>query len=361
MLYKEYGNTGKKVSVIGFGGMRFPKGEKGYDYDYCAEMMQKALDMGINYFDTAPMYCSNQGEDIYGRGFKSMKGRYYVSTKSMKTTEKELMQDLETSLRKMNKSKIDFFHIWSVLSLDAYRERMKKGGAYDAALKAKEQGLIDHITISTHCNGDEIEEIVKENKFDGILLGYNLLNFPYRQKGIKAAYEKGWGVVTMNPLAGGLIPQISDRLDFITKDNPDIIDSALSFNGSHKEISIVLAGMDSIEHVIHNCEIGNKINQDSLDTGKLSEYEKHLNKSFDKLCTGCGYCEPCPVNIEPSKYMMAYNRKVFGTRGNTLDFLRWHWGIPKERVNECMQCGQCEEKCTQHIPIIKRLEEIGTF
>lgn len=360
MIYKEYGKTGKKLSVIGFGGMRFKKEGENYDYDKCAEIVRKANELGVNYFDTAPFYCDDNSEFIMGQAFKNMPGEFYVSTKSSEKDGDTLRKQLETSLNRLGLSKINFFHIWCILSLEDYRSRMVKGGAYEAALKAKEEGLIEHIVFSTHCSGDEIETIVKEGCFEGITLGYNILNFPFRQKGLKAAYEHGLGIATMNPLSGGLIPQKPDYFSFIRgNDTETVVEAALRFNGSHREITTVLAGMGSIQEVIDNVRVGNDISE--FPESKLKEIESKLFSSMDSLCTGCRYCEYCPKEIEVSKYMLSYNQKILGEPKNTLNNLKWHWRIPAEKVNECIECGVCESKCTQHLPIIERLKEIGSW
>jgi len=357
MLYKEYGKTGKKVSVIGFGGMRFVKDGDRYDYDKCAETVVKANQLGINYFDTAPDYNDGQSEVIFGMAFKNMPNQFYVSTKSSERDGKKVRQDLETSLKRLGVPKINFFHIWCVLTLDDYRSRMVKGGAYEAALKAKEEGLIEHIVFSTHCNGDEIETIVKEGAFEGMTLGYNILNFPYRQKGLKAAYRHGLGVATMNPLGGGLIPQKADFFDFIRGDeDQSVVEAALRFNGSHKEISTVLVGMGTIEEVTENAKVGNKIKDFSED--KLKEIQDRLFASMDKLCTGCAYCKGCPKEIEIPKFMIAYNQRILGQPRDALKWMKNHWGMTVDQAKACIECGSCEAKCTQHLPIIDRLKEM---
>lgn len=360
MLYKKYGKTGKDISVIGFGGMRFPKEGDTYNYDKCAEVVVKANELGVNYFDTAPTYNDEHSEKIMGHAFKNMKNPFYVSTKSSHKDGSKLRAQLELSLKRMNLEKLDFFHIWCILNMDDYKSRMVKGGAYETALKAKEEGLIEHIVFSTHCNGDEIETIVNEDCFEGMTVGYNILNFPFRQKGLQAAYKKGLGVATMNPLGGGLIPQKADYFDFIrSSDDNTVVDAALRFNASHDEITTVLAGMSSVEEVVQNCHIGDNLKK--FDGNKLKEIEGMLFNSMDKLCTGCRYCEHCPKKIPVSKYMLSYNNKILQNEQEVLNNLKWHWGIESKGVKDCIECRICENKCTQHLPIISRLKEIGVW
>lgn len=361
MLYKEYGKTGKKLSIIGFGGMRFQKENGDYDYDKCSNMLVKASEMGINYFDTAPGYCDRKSEVIFGRAFKQMKGDFYVSTKSGAKTADKLREDLENSLRIMDLQKIDFYHIWCVVTMEDYRARMVPGGPYEAALKAKSEGLIDHVVISTHCNGDEIETIVNEDAYEGITLGYNIMNFPYRKKGLEAAYNKGLGVVTMNPLGGGVIPANENYLSFI-KDNEDdsLVESAIRFNASHKEITTVLTGISRIEDVIENAQIGNRI--EPLSEERLKIIEKNLFKSMNELCTGCRYCDNCPQGISIPELMLAYNHKIFTSdKTRAINELRWHWGMDVSQASKCIACELCETACTQHLNIIERLEEMASW
>lgn len=360
MIYKKYGKTGKDISVIGFGGMRFPKKNDKYDYDKCAEIVVRANELGVNYFDTAPGYCDDNSEFIMGHAFKSMKNPFYVSTKSSQKNGSKLREQLETSLKRMNLEKINFFHIWCILNLDDYRSRMVKDGAYEAAFRAREEGLIEHIVFSTHCAGEEIETIVKEDCFEGMTVGYNILNFPFRQKGLQAAYKKGLGVATMNPLGGGIIPQKADYFDFIrSSDDNTVVDAALRFNASHDEITTVLAGMGSLEEVIQNCRIGDNMKQ--LDDKKLKDIENKLFNSMDKLCTGCRYCEYCPKKIPVSKFMLSYNNKILENEKAVLDNLKYHWGVKYDTAKDCIECGVCEGKCTQHLPIISRLKEVGAW
>ncbi|MCX7708933.1 MAG: aldo/keto reductase [Clostridia bacterium] len=358
MLYKEYGKTGKKISVIGFGGMRFVKSGDSYDFDQCAEVVRKANELGINYFDTAPYYCEDRSEDIMGLAFKKMPKEFYVSTKCSEKNGSKLRASLEKSLKRLGIPKINFFHIWCILTLDDYKSRMVKGGAYEAALKAKEEGLIEHIVFSTHCNGDEIETIVKDGCFEGVTLGYNILNFPFRQKGLEAAYKHGLGVATMNPLSGGLIPQKSEYFDFIRgKEDASVVNAALRFNGSQKEITTVLAGMGTLEEVLENVKVGERM-QEFSET-KIKEIESKLFSSMDKLCTGCRYCEHCPQELSVSKYMIAYNQQILGSSQEGSNWMKWHWGMPVEGVKNCIECGLCENKCTQHLPIMERLKEMS--
>ncbi|MDK2800688.1 MAG: uncharacterized protein PWQ70_2307 [Clostridiales bacterium] len=365
MQYKEYGKTGKKVSVIGFGGMRFRKEDyKSGSLEKCAQVVRRASELGVNYFDTAPFYCDDTSEDIMGEAFKDMPNPFYVSTKSMlnyESTADAVRRRIEKSLKRMGLQKITFFNMWCILNLNQYRKVMAPGGPYEGALKAKEEGLIEHIVFSTHCNGEEIQTIVNEGYFEGVTLGYNATNFAFRQKGIKAAYEKGLGVVTMNPLGGGIIPQNEDFYSFLKENEYDsVVQAALKFNASHKEITVVLPGMGTIEEVEENVKSGENFGE--MTEERLNEMAKKLNESLDALCTGCQYCKGCPKDIEIPKYMDAYNMRILKKPDKEVNNrLKYHWGINKKKAAECIACGKCEELCTQHLPIIERLKYIANL
>jgi len=160
MIYKEYGKTGKKVSALGFGGMRFNKEEYDKDIEKCADIVRYASSKGINYFDTAPGYCEDKSEIIMGAAFKNMPNPFFVSTKSNYWSDKtadDVRRRCETSIERLGVDKINFYHMWCIMNMEHYRNVMAPGGPYEGALKLKEEGLIDHICISTHATGLQIK------------------------------------------------------------------------------------------------------------------------------------------------------------------------------------------------------------
>ena len=392
MWYKPYGSSGKSVSAIGFGGMRFNKKDPAaatpeYDLDACAEVVLAGRRLGINYFDTAPFYCDDQSETIMGHSFRQMKAEglgmpgtpgsldqlpLYVSTKSSEKAGDKLRAQLEKSLTRLGVPQITFFNIWCIIDMADFQSRMVKGGAYEAAIKAKQEGLIEHVVFSTHCNGAEIATIVGEGLFDGVTLGYNILNFRFRRQGLVAAHQRGMGVVIMNPLAGGVIPQRAAKLDFLRgPHDPSVVEAAIRFDACHPEITVVLPGMGTLAEVRQNCAVGASLGQALADgtetpvslaafaSRRQIELETHLGDALDTLCTGCQYCLPCQVDINIPKYMLSYNENIFGKPADALNMMKWHWGgLTAGPAATCIGCGICEERCTQHLPIISRLKEI---
>lgn len=362
MIYKPYGKTGKKVSAIGFGGMRFPDNcsiEEG------AEVVRYANQLGINYFDTAPNYCLDRSEDIFGEAFKNMPHDFYVSTKSSLSadpTADDVRRRLERSLKRMGLEKINFYNMWCILTYDQYKKVIAKDGPYWGALKAKEEGLIDHLVFSTHASGEEIRMMVEDGLFEGVTLGYNAVNFPYRAEGIEAAYKHGLGVVTMNPLGGGLIPQHQDYFSFLRQNEEEsTIQAALRFNASHESISVVLSGMGSCEEVKHNVEAVKNI--EVFGKEKIDAIKGHLREEMNGFCTTCQYCKHCPKGIDIPLFMEMYNSYILtGLDGVKAKYEEnKNWGLIKEGkpgASDCIKCGKCEKLCTQKLDIVKRLEWI---
>lgn len=353
MFCKTYGKTGLKISAVSFGAMRFANAQ---DIDANAEVVLHAYRKGINYFDTAPFYCDDHSEDIVGVAVRQMKpGTFYVSTKCGSASGSELRESLERSLKRLHVEKIDFFHIWCIIQPEQWAQR-KSGGAVAEAIKARQEGLIGHLAVSSHMTGGQIGEIIKEGLFEGVTLGYSAINFPYRQAALDIAGAAGLGVVAMNPLAGGLIAWNADRFRFLrAADDADTVAAAIRFVVSQPSITSALVGFTTKAHV--DQAVAGMENFTPHTAGHVQAVRQRIESSFDGLCTGCGYCLPCPQGVEIPKLMDAYNHKLLG--GDSLaDRLRWQWHLKPAAAGMCNQCGACQAKCTQQLPIMERLEEI---
>lgn len=369
MHYRKYGQIDKEVSVIGFGGMRFLDSEyEDGNYERCAELVFYAREQGINYFDTAPLYCGDQSEKIMGYAFKQMKKDFFVSTKTSThvtgdKTSGDVLRRIETSLSRLQVDKIHFMHLWCVLDYEMFRRYTQKGGIFEGFVKAKEMGLIDHISLSTHANGDEIEKMLETGLFEGVLLGYNATNFAFREKGLEAAKRLNRAVVTMNPLGGGLIPQHADYYAFLKRDDNDTVaKAAIRFNASHPEITVTLCGFSTKEQVDEAVEAVRDL--EPITDEEKFKIKSHLKASLDNVCTGCGYCDDCPKGIAIPKLMDAYNQFILtDKKGQITSRIKNHWQLsePRGGADACISCGKCEKVCTQKLPIIERLKAIAAL
>lgn len=356
MLFKSYGQTGKNISAVSFGGMRF---DNPRDHDAAAEVVLHAYQKGINYFDTAPGYCDDQSEEIMGTALRHMKpGTFFISTKCMASQGTDLRRGLEKSLKRLGVPRIHFFHIWCLVHPDEWPRR-KKGGAITEAQRAKQEGLIEHLVFSTHLFGPQNVPIIQEGIFEGMLLGYSAINFPFRQAAVDAAGAAGIGVVTMNPLAGGLIPANAQRFDFIrSSTDSDVTTAAIRFNISQPAITSALVGFTTKAHVDQAVAAVQDFEPYSVE--HIEEVKSRIEEGFDGLCTGCGYCLPCQKGIDIPRFMDAYNEKILRANDEAiLNRLKWHWGLAADVAAECIECGACEDACTQRLPITERLRYIA--
>jgi predicted aldo/keto reductase-like oxidoreductase len=362
MIYREYGQTGKKVSLLGFGGMRFKNVD---DHDECVRMMVKAAQGGINYFDTAPGYFETRSETVFGKGFAQMRKLglpYLCATKTFQSSESGIRNEIEGQLKRLNIDAIDFYHIWCVNSLNNWEMR-KKDGILKTFKKLKDEGLIKHICISSHLIKDEIKELLMEGVFEGILFGYSAYNFKTRQQAFDAIKAKKLGAVVMNPLGGGVIPDHPELFKFISREGESTVEAALRVLWDHNDITSTLVGFDTIEHVDEALKAMESYKPRTLE--ELEQVKANVSSSFEGICTGCGYCieenSSCPQDIPIPKYMDAYNQKLLNKNDKDAigNRLKWHWNLEKSEAGKCVECGQCEKACTQHIDIIKRLKEIA--
>ncbi|MDR2211200.1 MAG: aldo/keto reductase [Spirochaetaceae bacterium] len=358
MIYREYGKTGKKVSLLGFGGMRFQHID---DHDECIRMMVSAAEGGVTYFDTAPAYFGVKSETVFGEGLaelRRLKLPYYVSTKTFKTTEKDIREEIEAQLGRLGVAAIDFYHVWCITSPSNWASR-KRDGILDTLLKLKEEGLIGHICVSSHLIQEEIETLLMEGVFEGVLFGYSAYNFKTREKAFNAIRAKHLGAVVMNPLGGGIIPEHPELFGFIRRPGETPVTGALRFLWDHRDITSTLVGFRVEQDVADALEA--MADYKPRTEEELAAVKESAGASFEGICTGCAYCDDCPQEIPIPRYMDAYNQKLLAKDGDAAlkHRLNIHWNIPFSGAGNCVACGQCEGACTQHLPIIKRLEYIA--
>lgn len=368
MVYKQYGNTDMKVSAIGLGTMRYDEEDiKAGRLEKCAQIPLYAYEKGINYWDSAPFYCDDKSEIVTGIALSQVKrSSVYITSKtnfntlgSQKPDKGAFRKRLELSLERLKTDYIDFYHMWCMLNLESWERHMEV--LYEFFEDAKREGLIRNIVFSSHMQGDDIEKVVETNKFKGMLIGYNALNYRFRQSGIEKAYEAGMGVVVMNPLGGGLIPQNPQAFSYLTEGTDlTVPQAALRFVASHREITVALAGCTTKEHV--DDAIKAVENLEERPAKEIVKQYEEKGMALNDLCTGCSYCTGCPKGIEIPKFMDSYNQKILTGKENAITGrLSGHWCIDKKQAQDCIACKQCEIKCTQHLPIIERLREIAAL
>jgi predicted aldo/keto reductase-like oxidoreductase len=368
MIYREFGKTGIKVSTLGFGAMRLPmleiEGKKYIDEDKAIPVIHRALELGVNYVDTAPYYCDGLSEITVGKALKGHRDKVYLSTKNPieDASYDHFLERLEKSLKKLDTDYIDFYHMWGI-SLKTFEEKINKpDGPLKAALKAKEQGLIKHLSFSFHDKPENMIKIIDTGYFETVLCQYNLLDRA-NERSIEYAHEKGLGTAIMGPVGGGRLGApsavIQEMLKGKTKSTAEM---ALRFVLANQNVSLALSGMSTIEMVEENAAVASIPGVLTLEELKKVEEMLQENKRLSELyCTGCNYCMPCPqgLNIPHIFKLMNYNR-VYGLK----DYAKEEYNKLKIQGNKtgnpadaCVECGACEAKCPQHLKIINQLKE----
>ena len=359
MLYREYGQTGKKVSALGFGGMRFANID---DHEECVRTMVAAAEGGVNYFDTAPGYFETKSETVFGKAFVEFKKRnlpFYCATKTTASKEDDIRREIEAQLKRLDIPAVDFYHIWCITSPEKWQER-KNNNILKTFQKLKDEGLIRHICVSSHLIGDEIKELLTEDLFEGVLFGYSAYVIKTRQAAFDAIRQRKLGSVVMNPLGGGIIPSHPKHFGFLERDGESTVTAALRFLWDHKDISSVLVGFNTeaqVKEALAAME-GYKPRTDA----ELAAVIANAPASLEGLCTGCGYCDDCPADVPIPQLMDVYNYKLLHVTGRPDpigDRLSWHWSLDRSIAGKCTSCGKCEKACTQHINIVERLKEIA--
>ncbi len=360
MLYRPYGSTGLQVSSLGFGGMRFADID---DVAACVKLLVRAYELGINYFDTAPGYFGGKSEERVGQAYAELGGArakrpLYLATKSMAETPGEVRRELETSLKRLRTERVDFYHVWCVLSPEDFRTRERQGAVREF-FKLQEEGLVRHVCVSSHMRGAEIAGLLREYPFAGALLGYNAANFAYREAALAGAAELGRGIAVMNPLGGGVLANFPERFGFLcTRPGESVVSGALRFLWSDPRISVALVGHDTLAHLEGTAALTE--NFQPLTANELAGLRAAVSEGMNSLCTGCGYCESCPQDLPIPQLMQSYDQYALHGRDERklTQMLDWHWGILERghNLDQCVECGQCESRCTQHLDIMARVK-----
>ncbi|MFO7928216.1 MAG: aldo/keto reductase [Candidatus Humimicrobiaceae bacterium] len=364
MIYREFGKTGKKVSILGFGAMRLPEtnqsGEAQVDFEKSINLMLKAFDYGINYVDTAYPYCYGQSEIAVGKALKETNKKIYVSTKSpVWRIEKkgDFRYYLEESLKKLDLGTIDFYHFHS-LNEHFYKEKILKFNLIEEAEKAREEKLINHISFSFHDRPEVLKQLVDTGAFDSLLCQYNFLDRT-NEEAISHAKDKGVGVAVMGPLAGGRLLNLGTE-NIVQEAGSNILELALQFVFGNSNVSVALSGMENIEMLGENVGIAsNPISLSEMEAQVLGRISGKKEIKDMVPCNDCGYCIPCPNNIPIPRIFKIMNYCILtGVKGNS----SWQYSLigrydDKSKADECVECGECEEKCPQDIEIIEQLKK----
>lgn len=372
MIYRKFGSTGKEISSLGFGCMRLPEYEKDgqwfIDEEKAIPILHHAYENGVNYFDTAPYYLHSNSEATVGKAVKDFRDKIMLSTKiplEEVNTASDYRKVLEKSLKKMDTDYIDFYHFWGI-NKESFDTTIMGKNVLEEAVKAKEEGLIRHISFSFHDKAEHIRHIIDTaGVMETMLVQYNLLDRSNEEM-IAYAASKGLGVVVMGPVGGGRLAAPTDLYAKLTgKPSIATYELAFKFVLGNPGVSCALSGMQTMEMVDKNLAIaGEGEPLTAEEWTQLTDSIDQLKKFNDLYCTGCEYCQPCPVGIRiPHIFNMFTYHNVYGLTDHARYEMKKYLEEGGKTIKDCSDCGKCERKCPQNLEIrknLKRVEELLT-
>ena len=366
MKYSEYGKTGVELSQLGFGCMRLPLRNGKVDRTETAKIFNMAIDMGINFFDSAYVYHSGESEEVMGEALHDRRNEIFISTKNhYKGNDPEKWREhLDTSLKRLDIDCIDFYHIHD-LRLSEYLDHLQPSGSMDEARRARDEGIIKHLCFSSHDDAQNICKLIDTGDFEGILVQYNLFD-RHNEEAITYAHERGLGVAIMGTIGGGQLIPKGKNVAGKVKGGYSVPELAIRFVLSNPGVTVALSGMNSVPMLEENAaaaEVDVALNPDEME--QIALIMEEVEELEGLYCTGCNYCMPCDSGVDiPANFaalnlcrtwgmdvMARVQYEALGTReSGGKSAPAW--------ARACTECGNCEGKCPQNIDIPSKLKEV---
>ena len=369
---------GQDISPLGFGLMRLPKvSEKSTDIDYEAssKLIDHAMANGVNYFDTAYTYVGS--EEFAGHALsKYPRDSYFLATKCPPWMVKNTDDFERIFSESLERCKTDYFDFYLVHNMarettraagnNEYFEKFEKIGMYDMLKQKKADGKIRRIGFSFHGTLALFQRLVDNYEWDFAQIQLNYVDWTATDA--KGQYEilteRNIPVIIMEPLRGGALAGLSQESARILKHaRPDasLASWGIRYAASLPNVITILSGMNTMEQLTDNIATMNSF-QPVTDREKelLDKAVAVYNQSGAIACTGCRYCVPCPAGVDIPRIFSIYNhyrivnyRIPFDNGYSTLD--------EREKASGCTRCGECVEKCPQHLTIPDYMQEIDKF
>ena len=405
MTYRTDPHTGDKISLLGFGCMRFPKRlvrdesvpEEKYDQESVNAMVDYAIAHGVNYFDTSPRYCEGMSERLTGNALekhlRKNREKIYIATKMSNFTPETMTKDgaiamYRQSMEYLKTDYFDYYLIHNVGDLPTYTKRFLDNGILDFLLAEKEAGRIRHLGWSFHGEQEFFDWMLSCGvAWDFIQIQLNYLDWRHATgRNVNAEYlygemaKRNIPAVIMEPLLGGRLARTNYKARTLFKQKKpekSIASWAFRFAGSLPNVLTVLSGMTFLEHVRDNLLTYSPLEPLTDDEHKLIEQvtDLLLSNEFQSInCTECKYCMPCSYGLDIPSIFMHYNKCLNeGTfPANTKDenyqkarrafLVGYDRSVPKLRqADHCTGCRECVKECPQRIDIPAEMRKIDTF
>ena len=399
MTYRENPKTKEKVSLLGYGMMRLPTipdKDDEFDQDMINKQIDYAIEHGLNYFDTSPVYCMGKSERCTGIALSRHKrSEYFVATKLSNFNRdywsfeksKEMYQN---SLKELQVDYVDYYLLHAVGgSMEEFASRYVDNGMLDFLMKEREAGRIRNLGFSFHGMKTVFDQVLATHEkyhWDFVQIELNYLDWDFADEinsnNVDASYlynelhKRGIPAVIMEPLLGGRLANLPQYLATELKMNAperSVASWAFRYAGTPEGVLTVLSGMTYMEHLKDNLLSYCPLEPLSEEEMRYLD-EKIANKivGLENIpCNDCKYCMPCPYGIDIPAIFVHYNKcKNEGSlpvsvgdaeyRRNRRQYLiSLDRVVPRERQpDHCIQCGQCEPHCPQNIRIVRELRKI---
>ncbi len=323
------GKTGIEVTRFGFGGIPIQRVSE----PEAIEVVKYALEKGMDFIDTSRMYTTS--ETRIGKALKETDKKAALATKSFGRTADSIRKDVEISLKELQRDYIDIYQCHGISSKEEYLRITAPGGALYGLQKAKEEGLIGHIGITSH-SLDLLEQILDDGLFETIMVCFSFLEPAAREKVIPKAIDKQVGILAMKPFSGGVIESASAALKWIF---------------AYQNI-LVLAGVEDKQRIDQNWSV---FESDYVLTQEEMSLIAEVSKEYEnKFCRRCDYCLPCTVEI-PIQFMMGVKSLV--KRGGPAILKSPMLANTLQKALGCTECGDCMERCPYDLPIPNLIKE----
>jgi predicted aldo/keto reductase-like oxidoreductase len=322
------GRTNLIVTKLGWGGIPIQRvGER-----EAVSVIQAVVEMGVDLLDTARAYTNS--EHRVGLALQRTDRPVILSSKSLIRTTK-IYNDVQETLKQMKVKKVNIYHLHSVSNFEDYERVLAPGGAYEGLKRARDEGLIDHIGLTSH-NLNVLERAIEDGHFEVIMACYSFLEPEAAKKVFPLAKEKDVGVLAMKPYSGGVIEEAGPALRF-SLSTPNIIP---------------IPGSETLERARENWKI---FTEGYSLTEKDKEQIEVLKKEFDRqFCRRCDYCQPCTEKIN-IQFVVGLKSviKRFGPHAQEVGWMK----DLIEKARNCSECGECLPRCPYQLPIPDLIKE----
>ncbi len=360
---------GNRLSVLGYGCMRFTTHGGKIDIDKACSELKAAIDAGVNYFDTAYVYPGSEvalGEILTRLNCRE---QIYIATKlphylikSLDSIEKHFNEQL----RRLRTDYIDYYLMHMLTDTDTW-EKLKCMGIEQWIEDKMASGKIRNIGFSYHGNSDMFCKLIDAYDWDFCQIQYNYIDEHSQagRKGLNYAASKNIPVIIMEPLRGGrlanMLPKSALEVMNAAKNKHTPAEWAFKWLWNQPEVTVILSGMNSLEMVNENVKTACETLPGSLTPEEEEMYDKirdAINKSMLVGCTGCGYCMPCPYGVDIPGTFRCYNETSVGDKKKARNEYLQCTAFRKtpSSASLCKKCGKCEKHCPQSINIREELE-----